>query len=38
MLKDDIKLHLFASHPPCGFFAKKKRHSLESHTLCNAVQ
>ena len=28
MLKDDIKLHLFSSHPPCGFFSKKERHFL----------
>lgn len=27
-LKDGIKLHLFTSHPPCGFFAKKERHFL----------
>jgi len=28
LLKEGIKLHLFASHPPCGFFAKEKRHFL----------
>ena len=27
-LKDGIKLHLFTSHPPCGFFATPERHFL----------
>ena len=27
-LKKDIRFHLFTSHPPCGFMAKKERHLL----------
>jgi len=28
ILKEGISLHIFASHPPCGFFAKDERHFL----------
>ena len=28
ILNEGISLHLFTSHPPCGFFAKNERHFL----------